>query len=615
VEQYHKEKNMKKNIHILLSMLVLLSMLLAACGGAATPEPAQVDTQPEVEEPAEVVEVAEEPEVVEEPTEEPAVEEAGEPDLDGAFSNMLANMSAYNTIKADGLLEQMVSDTPPFLLDVRTTAEVEEAGHIEGAVNIPLNELAQNLDLLPSFDTPIVTYCGSGWRATIAMTTLSALGWSDVKALKVTFDEWKEAGNPVGEGAAMEAMALDAATPDPALVMAMDAMLATYGVKPFGVIAAEDLNVALGENANLQVIDVRTAGEVEENGNIDAANLTFVPLEDFINGKESWPSADSSVVVYCGSGHRSTIAMTILGAYGYNDVKSLKGGYGGWADAGFPTVGGTVQETSEAPAFEANFTNMLAGMEGYNTVKADGLMAELIEDTPPFLLDVRSVAELEENGYIEGATNIPLNELAQHTDLLPSFDTPIVTYCGSGWRATIAMTTLYGLGWEDVRALKTSFADWVAAGNPVADGVPEPMALNVVTIDENLLGAADSALSIYGNAPYAGVSADDLNLQLAENPDLIVMDVRTDQELVDNGVIDTGELELTHVALENFIADKAMWPVALDAPIAVYCGSGHRSTMATTILGFYGYTNVTSLKGGFGGWVTAEYPVVEYAAP
>ncbi len=70
----------------------------------------------------------------------------------------------------------LAEDPPPFLLDVREIAEVEEKGHIEGAVVIPLRELAQNLDLLPSFDTPIITYCGSGWRATMAMAALANLG-------------------------------------------------------------------------------------------------------------------------------------------------------------------------------------------------------------------------------------------------------------------------------------------------------------------------------------------------------------------------------------------------------------------------------------------------------
>ena len=55
------------------------------------------------------------------------------------------------------------------------------------------------------------------------------------------------------------------------------------------------------------------------------------------------------------------------------------------------------------------------------------------------------------------------------------------------------------------------------------------------------------------------------------------------------------------------MADTAMWPADKDAEIVIYCGSGHRSTMAMTILLTEGYTNVTSLKGGFGGWVEAGY--------
>ncbi|MGD8404943.1 MAG: rhodanese-like domain-containing protein [Anaerolineales bacterium] len=46
-----------------------------------------------------------------------------------------------------------------------------------------------------------------------------------------------------------------------------------------------------------------------------------------------------------------------------------------------------------------------------------------------------------------------------------------------------------------------------------------------------------------------------------------------------------------------------------------FFASGHRSTMVMTILLTEGYTSVTSLKGGFGGWVEAGFPVVEYAAP
>jgi rhodanese-related sulfurtransferase len=80
-------------------------------------------------------------------------------------------------------------------------------------------------------------------------------------------------------------------------------------------------------------------------------------------------------------------------------------------------------------------------------------------------------------------------------------------------------------------------------------------------------------------------------------------------------VIAVVDQELLTIPLENFIADKSLWPTDKNVEIVVYCGSGHRSTMAMTMPLSNGYTNVTSLKGGFGGWVEAGLPVAEYTAP
>ena len=194
--------------------------------------------------------------------------------------------------------------------------------------------------------------------------------------------------------------------------------------------------------------------------------------------------------------------------------------------------------------------------------------------------------------------------------MLPGPDDPIVVYCGSGWRATIAMTSLQGMGWTNVRALKTSFADWVAAGNPVTEGLPGPFPANMMAYPQPMLDTFDASMAIYGVKPYGGIDAEGLNTALVESPDMIVIDVRTSAELEEKGTIDTGEVEFIAIPLEDFIAKQDMWPADLDAQITVYCGSGHRSTMALAILGSYGYTNVTSLKDGFGGWAEGGYPVV-----
>ncbi len=581
---------MSKKFKALLVLLILLSMILGACAPAAAPV-VEESQAPVVEE---VI-------VVEEPIQKG-------PELNDTFGAMLTEMVSYNTVKADGLMAELAEDKPPFVLDVRTTEELQENGYIEGATHIPLNELAQHTDLLPSFDTPIVAYCGSGWRATIAMTALHGMGWTDVRALKTAFADWDAAGNPVAEGVP-EAMVLNAASPDAALVATADAYLTGIMDKGdhYGIITAEGLNTALAENPDLVVLDVRTQAEVDENGVLDAPNLVNIPLQEFIARQSEWPAKNADVAVYCGSGHRSTMAMSMLYTYGYENVTSLKGGFAAWKDAGYATVGGI-------PTLADNYNTMLAEMVSYNTIKADGLLVELAEDKPPFLLDVRSTAELEENGYIEGATNIPLNELAQHLDLLPSFDTPIVTYCGSGWRATIAMTALHAMGWTNVRALKTAFADWVAAGNPVVQGLPEPMVLAAAQPVENIVASVDPAMVAVKEAGWGVKAADALNVDLVEKPGLIVIDVRTPEEIAEKGVIAIEGQELLTIPLESFLAHKALWPADKDAEIVVYCGSGHRSTMAMTILLTEGYTNVTSLKGGFGSWVEASLPVAEYAA-
>lgn len=280
-----------KNVNVVLSMVILASLVLTACGGQQ-PEPVVEETKPE----AVVEEVAEEPE----PTEAPADPVAAGPEvLDGVFGAMLAGMAKYNTIQGDGLMEEMVTDVPPFILDVRTLDEVTESGHIEGAAHIALNELAQHIDLLPFLDTPIVAYCAGGWRATIVMTALHGMGFENVRALKMGFADWKDVGNPVVEGVP-EAVVLNTAEVDESLLLAADAYLVgikDHGIK-FGILAAEDLNLAIGENADLLVIDVRKQSEVDEKGYISAPNWIHIPLESFIASRAEWLA---DVTASCGN--------------------------------------------------------------------------------------------------------------------------------------------------------------------------------------------------------------------------------------------------------------------------------------------------------------------------
>jgi rhodanese-related sulfurtransferase len=80
-----------------------------------------------------------------------------------------------------------------FLIDVRTPEEYA-AGHLFGAVNIPLSEFQQNLGAwtprLPK-DVPIILQCGVGGRSKQAAQILLQAGFTNVLNLVGGITEWK----------------------------------------------------------------------------------------------------------------------------------------------------------------------------------------------------------------------------------------------------------------------------------------------------------------------------------------------------------------------------------------------------------------------------------------
>jgi len=77
--------------------------------------------------------------------------------------------------------DEMSGERPPLLVDVRTRREFDE-GCLEGAVNIPLDELRDRLAEIPT-DRPVVLQCGTGYRSYVAQQILLNKGWTDVRNL------------------------------------------------------------------------------------------------------------------------------------------------------------------------------------------------------------------------------------------------------------------------------------------------------------------------------------------------------------------------------------------------------------------------------------------------
>jgi glyoxylase-like metal-dependent hydrolase (beta-lactamase superfamily II)/rhodanese-related sulfurtransferase len=92
-------------------------------------------------------------------------------------------------VTAGSLAEQLASSAPPQVIDVRTAREWDE-GHIGGAVNLPLAQLADRMAELPS-DTSLVVYCASGYRSAIAGSVLRRAGRRQVADLVGGLGAWE----------------------------------------------------------------------------------------------------------------------------------------------------------------------------------------------------------------------------------------------------------------------------------------------------------------------------------------------------------------------------------------------------------------------------------------
>lgn len=137
-------------------MLLVVALVLAACGAGKTPASQQGDLQ----------------------TQQVPVQGGG----------------SYTDFSA-GSLHTMLQDKDFPLINVHIPYE----GEIEGTdLFIPFNEIEANLDKLPADKgARLVLYCRSGSMSAIAARTLVGLGYSDVWNLDGGMIAWDEAGYPL----------------------------------------------------------------------------------------------------------------------------------------------------------------------------------------------------------------------------------------------------------------------------------------------------------------------------------------------------------------------------------------------------------------------------------
>lgn len=274
-------------------------------------------------------------------------------------------------------------------------------------------------------------------------------------------------------------------------------MTSNPSLRPSNLISAEDLAIALDDDANLVLLDVRfTPGKP---GRKDSYLKEHLPKAHYIDlpteladpaareqGRGSNPlprieqlaqdlrrlgvSEGSRIVVYDDSnGAPAARAWWTLTWAGLRDVQLLDGGIAGWK------ASGKAVETGEGVVPATGDVELTAGaLPSIDVEEVASLPARGI------LVDVRPAASFsgEGTGHIPGAKNFPANHLIGTDGKLISTDElkgklteagidlaqPIAAYCGGGIASSLFTLALSEIG-KEVILYPGSWSEWVTDKN------------------------------------------------------------------------------------------------------------------------------------------------------
>ena len=279
---------------------------------------------------------------------------------------------------------------------------------------------------------------------------------------------------------------------------------------------------------------------------------------------------------------------------------------GGETAPTIPTTPAEVEETAEFDIVRDAVAAYLADTAG--NMKASDLNMMIAEDNAPYIVSLRS-AEDYAKGHIPGAVNIKFSEL----NTLPE-DEEILVYCYTGQSASMAAATMGVLGY-DVQNLLHGMSSWstdsnvyVSRFNPETsqgDYAVETTAntatetYDFLEMDNTTSSDADEIIEAAAKTVSPKyITAADLNMKIAEGEDITIVSVRSAEHYAAGHIPGAINIGLSSLA-ENL--DK----LDPDAPVYVYCYTGHSAAQATALLNMLGY-DAYSLKFGMCGWTSDE---------
>ncbi len=317
------------------------------------------------------------------------------------------------------------------LLDVRTPEEYK-ARTIEGAVNIPLEELRNRLDEIPG-GKPIITFCEVGYRSYLATRILLQKGFKEVYELTGGFKTYEMASS-----------------------------------------TTEEIVAACG--GNLQIMEEyvkEKAVESDEFMITDACGLSCPgPLNALIKSLETLPENKKLKIYATDPGFKSSVEAYVK----LNEAVELLylGKEEGKIVATLQKVKAAEKEliTPIPPKKKSRKELRAPGAPPVSNISSEELYERIdSDDAPAILVDVRTPDEYYGRiGHIQGSKLIPLGDLLNDLGALNEYkDEEIVVICHSGSRSMMAAQLLAQADFKDLRNLTGGMMMWNRKGYPISN--------------------------------------------------------------------------------------------------------------------------------------------------
>jgi rhodanese-related sulfurtransferase len=301
-------------------------------------------------------------------------------------------------------------DIPPkqgvMIIDSRPAARQYDPGHIPGAVNIPDSQFDKQVAKLPADKaTLLLFYCG-GLDCMLSHGSAfkpEKLGYTNLRVYAAGMPDWKSKSAPVS-------------------------------------VSAAHIRKLIDEKASYALIDARPKRVADKGMIPTAVNISDT---EFDKSLDKLP-ADKAVplIYYCGGLEcvLSDKSAEKARKLGYTNVLTYPPGYPEWE-----RLYGVAATAAAAPgpAVHAAATLVTGKEKGSVTVSS---FERVWKENPGSLLlvDVRDPKEFAA-GTIDGAINIPINDLEKKMATLPA-GKPVVFICGTGARSGEAYDTVKLLG-------------------------------------------------------------------------------------------------------------------------------------------------------------------------